>query len=48
MKHPDLGLGAYTEQSFESCHHFKVEWERSKVDLDHPNVGPVLLDTVVR
>ena len=49
MKHPDLGLGAYTEQSFESCHHdFKLEWERSKVDIDHPDVGPVLLDTVVR
>lgn len=49
MKHPDLGMGAYTEQSFESCHHdFTVEWERTKVDIDHPDVGPVLLDAVVR
>ena len=49
MKHPGLGLGAFTEQSFESCHHdFKVEWDRTKVDIDHPDVGQVLLDTVVR
>ena len=26
----------------------KLEWERTKVDIDHPDVGQKLLDTVVR
>ena len=48
-RHPGLGLGAYTEQSFEAAHHdFKVEWERTKVPLDHSEHGPRYLDTVVR
>ena len=48
-RHPGLGLGAYTEQSFESCHHdFMLEWERTKVPLDHPEHGPKYFDTVVR
>ena len=48
-RHPGFGLGAYTEQSFKAAHHdFKVEWERTKVPLDHSEQGPRYLDAVVR
>ena len=43
------GLGFFSEQAMESCHHsFKTEWERNKVFWDHPNCGEKLHQTVVR
>ena len=43
------GLGYYSEQAMESCHHaFKVEWNRNKVYWDHPNCAEKLFQTVVR
>ena len=44
-----LGLGAWTEQAFESCHHdFKVEWEKVSVSPDHPEYELRLLEAVIR
>ena len=49
MKHPDRGLGAYTEQAFESCHHhFKEEWAHSKVNINHPDHSQKMMDSVIR
>ena len=48
-RHPGYGIGAMTEQSFESCHHaFKVEWLKTKVDPDHSDYAQRHLDAVVR
>ena len=48
-RHPGYGIGAMTEQAFESAHHeFKLEWLKVKVAPDHPEYGQRLLDTVVR
>ena len=48
-RHPGYGIGALTEQSFESCHHaFKVEWLKTKVDPDHSDYAQRHLDAVVR
>ena len=44
-----LGLGAWTEQAFESCHHdFRVEWEKVSVSPDHPEYEMRLLEAVIR
>ena len=43
------GLGAWSEQAMESCHHlFDVEWEKVKVAPDHPKYGDTLLALVCR
>ena len=48
-KHPGFGIGVLTEQSFESAHHeFKLEWQKTKLTMDHPNYPQALLDCVVR
>ena len=48
-RHPGYGIGAMTEQSFESCHHaFKMEWLKTKVDPDHSDYAQRHLDAVVR
>ena len=48
-RHPGYGIGAMTEQAFESAHHeFKLEWQKVKVAPDHPEYGQRLLDTIVR
>lgn len=48
-RHPGYGIGAMTEQSFESCHHaFKVEWLKTKVDPEHSDYAQRHLDAVVR
>ena len=48
-RHPGYGIGAMTEQSFESCHHaFKIEWLKTKVDPEHSDYAQRHLDAVVR
>ena len=48
-RHPGYGIGAMTEQSFESCHHaFKVEWLKTKVEPEHSDYAQRHLDAVVR
>ena len=43
------GLGAWSEQPFESVHaDFKKELERSKVSPNHPNYAEILLNVVMR
>ena len=49
LKGADRGLGFWSEQAMEACHHaFKLEWERNKVFWDHPKYGQKLLQSVVR
>ena len=48
-RHPGYGIGVLTEQSFESAHHeFKMEWQKTKLTMNHPNYPKALLDCVVR
>ena len=48
-KHPGYGIGVLTEQSFESAHHeFKLEWQKTKLAMDHPEYPQAFLDCVVR
>ena len=48
-RHPGFGIGVLTEQSFESAHHeFKLEWQKTKLTIDHPKYPQALLDCVVR
>ena len=38
-----VGLGYFSEQSFESMHHdVKIQWERVKVPTSHKDFGPKL------
>ena len=47
VKNESAGLGFWCEQAFESCHHdFKTEWDKVKVDSNHPAFG-VRLKTAV-
>mgnify|MGYP003327029453 CR=1 FL=1 len=49
MKHPGRGIGAFTEQAFESAHHaFGVEWANTKVDIEHHDFNNRMMDTVSR
>ena len=48
-RHPGYGIGVLTEQSFESAHHeFKMEWQKTKLAMNHPEYPQALLDCVVR
>ena len=48
-RHPGYGIGVLTEQSFESAHHeFKLEWQKTKLAMDHSGYPKALLDCVVR
>ena len=48
-RHPGYGIGVLTEQSFESAHHeFKMEWQKTKLAMNHPKYPETLLDCVVR
>ena len=43
------GLGYWSEQAMESCHHdFKEFWSLTKVDQDHPNFAERLLSTIIK
>ena len=43
------GLGYWSEQAMESCHHdFKEFWSHTKVDQDHPNFAERLLSTIIK
>ena len=43
------GLGYYSEQAFESVHcDFKTEWEKVKVDVQHPDYQKKLATTLSR
>ena len=40
-----VGLGHFSEQSFESIHHdIKLLWDQMKVSADHPDYAQKLLD----
>ena len=48
-RHPGYGIGVLTEQSFESAHHeFKLEWQKTKLAMNHPDYPQALFDCVVR
>ena len=48
-RHPGFGIGVLTEQSFESAHHeFKMEWQKTKLAMNHPKYPEALLDCIVR
>ena len=48
-RHPGYGIGVLTEQSFESAHHeFKLEWQKTKLAMNHPDYPKALFDCVVR
>ena len=48
-RHPGYGIGVLTEQSFESAHHeFKLEWQKTKVTMNHSDYPKKLFDCVVR
>ena len=48
-RHPGYGIGILTEQSFESAHHeFKLEWQKTKLAMNHPDYPKALFDCVVR
>ena len=48
-RHPGYGIGVLTEQSFESAHHeFKLEWQKTKLTMNHPDYAQALFDCVVR
>jgi len=43
------GLGYWSEQAMESCHHdFKEFWSLTKVDEDHPNFAERLLSSIIK
>ena len=43
LKGEEGGLGFWMEQAMEAVHHdFKIFWEKYKVDIDHPELGPRL------
>ena len=43
------GLGYWSEQAFESVHaDFKVEWEKVKVNYDHPDFSKKMLSCLSR
>lgn len=49
MRHPGYGIGAMTEQAFESAHHqLKLEWGKTKVDPSHSDYAQAHLDAIVR
>ena len=48
-RHPGYGIGVLTEQSFESAHHeFKLEWQKTKLAMNHSDYPKALFDCVVR
>ena len=48
-RHPGYGIGVLTEQSFESAHHeFKLEWQKTKLTMNHPDYAQALFDCIVR